>query len=318
MNGPFAAKIFTGTANPALANDIAKQLQVKLGSIETERFSDGEIRVEIGETVRGDDVYIIQPTCTPTNDNLMELMIMVDAMKRASCNTVTAVIPYYGYSRQDRIPEYTRTPITSKVVADMLQGVGVDSVLLVDIHSTQQKGFFNIPVTNISAGPEIVGDIWRYHGVDNIVVVSPDTGGVARARYIAKQLNDADLAIIDKRRPKDNVAQVMNVIGEVDGRTCIIIDDMVDTAGSLTKGALALKEQGAKKIVAYSTHPVFSGIAFDNINNSVIDEVVVTDTIPLTTEFKHCPKVRVLSMAPLLAESIRRMQGKQSVSELYT
>lgn len=318
MNGPFTAKIFTGTANPKLAKDVTNYLHINLGQLETEHFSDGEIRVEIHETIRGDELYFIQPTCSPANDNLMELMIMADAARRSSCGLMTAVIPYYGYARQDRRPDYTRTPITARVVADMLESIGIDRVITVDIHSGQQQGFFHIPVTNITAAPEFIGDIYRNHKMDDIVVVSPDTGGVVRARHVAKQLDDAELAIIDKRRPKANVAQVMNIIGNVEGKTCIMIDDMIDTAGSLAKGAAALKAAGAKKIVAYATHPVFSGEAYNNIVNSDLDEVVVTDTIPLSAEFKKAPKVRVISIAPLLAETIRRMQGRNSISELYT
>jgi len=317
MNGPFTAKIFTGTANPKLAKDVTNYLHLDLGQAEIEQFSDGEVRVEIHETIRGHELYFIQPTCAPANDNLMELIIMADAARRSSCSTMTAVIPYFGYARQDRRPDYTRTPITARVVADMIETVGVDRVVTVDIHSGQQQGFFHIPVTNISAAPEIVGDIWRKYKMDDIIVVSPDTGGVVRARHIAKQLDDADLAIIDKRRPKANVAQVMNIIGNVEGKTCIMIDDMIDTAGSLSKGAAALKAAGATKVVAYATHPVFSGAAYDNIMSSDLDEVVVTDTIPLSAEFKTAPKVRVISIAPLLAETIRRMQSRQSISELY-
>lgn len=317
MNGPFAAKIFTGTANPKLAKDVTDYLQLDLGKLDIEQFSDGEIRVEIHETVRGDELYIIQPTCSPANDNLMELLIITDAARRSACGLMTAVIPYYGYARQDRRPDYTRTPITARVVADMLETAGIHRIITVDIHSGQQQGFFHIPVTNISAAPEFIGDIWRNYGTDDIIVVSPDTGGVVRARHIAKQLDDADLAIIDKRRPKANVAQVMNIIGNVEGKTCIMIDDMIDTAGSLSKGAAALKAAGAKRVVAYATHPVFSGLAYQNIMESELDEVVVTDTIPLSAEFKLAPKVRVISIAPLLAETIRRMQGQRSISELY-
>jgi len=317
MNGSFTAKIFTGTANPKLAKDVTDYLHITLGAQELKKFSDGEIRVEIEETVRGDDVYLIQPTCSPTNDNLMELLIMADTARRSASGRITAIIPYYGYARQDRRPDYTRTPITSRLVADMIETAGINTVVTIDLHSGQQQGFFHIPVTNISASPEIVGDIWRNHKMDDIVVVSPDTGGVARARHIAKQLNDAELAIVDKRRPKANVAQVMNVIGQVEGKTCIIIDDMIDTAGTLAKGAAALKERGATKVVAYATHGVFSGQALGNIINSDIDEIVVTDTIPLTQPFKEEPKIRIISIAPLLAETIRRMQSKQSISELY-
>jgi ribose-phosphate pyrophosphokinase len=317
MNAQFPAKIFTGSANPTLSKFITKYLNIKLGDVEIETFSDGEIRIEIEETIRGSEIFIIQPTCSPTNNNLMELLIMADAARRSDCSSITAVIPYYGYARQDRRPDYTRTPITSRLVADMIEISGIDRVITIDIHSGQQQGFFHIPVTNISASPEIVGDIWRNHKPADIVVVSPDTGGVDRARYIAKQLDDADLAIIDKRRPKPNVSQVMNIIGNVEGKTCIMIDDMIDTAGTLTKGVSALKTAGAVKVIAYATHGVFSGNAFNNIMESELDEVIVTDTIPLSPKFKNESKIRVLSIAPLLAETIRRMQSGQSISALY-
>lgn len=313
------AKIFTGNANPKLAQRIANILNAPLGKIEVEHFSDGEIRVEIDEPVRGDTVFIIQPTCAPANDNFMELVIMADAFRRAAAKRIVAVIPYYGYARQDRRPELTRTPITSRLVADMIQIAGVDQVIVVDIHSGQQQGFFTIPITNISASPEIVGDIWRQYGREKnkLVVVSPDTGGVTRARSIAKQLDDADLAIIDKRRPRANESQVMNVIGDVSGKTCIIVDDMIDTAGTLCKAAQALKERGAETIVAYATHAVFSGPAIDNIKASVLDEVVVTDTIPLNMVYEEGVKVRVLSVASLVAETMSRALDGRSISEMY-
>lgn len=314
-----SAKIFTGNANPKLAKSIANILNAPLGKIEVEHFSDGEIRVEIDEPVRGNTVFIIQPTCAPANDNFMELVTMADAFRRAAAKRIIAVIPYYGYARQDRRPELTRTPITSRLIADMIQVSGVDQVIIVDIHSGQQQGFFTIPITNISASPEITGDIWRQYGRDisNLVVVSPDTGGVTRARSIAKQLNDADLAIIDKRRPRANVSQVMNVIGDVEGKTCIIVDDMIDTAGTLCKAAQALKDRGAAKIVAYATHAVFSGPALSNIRESVLDEVVVTDTIPSNFVSDDGEKIRVLSVASLIAETMNRALIGQSISEMY-
>ncbi len=312
------AKIFAGNANSELANDIAKALYVRLGSMEVEKFSDKEIRVELDETVRLQTVFIVQPTCAPANDNLMEFLIMVDAVKRSAASKIVGVVPYYGYARQDRRPAYSRTPITSRLVADMIQVAGVNQLIVVDLHSDQQQGFFTIPVTNISAAPIIIGDIWRKYqrDINNVVIVSPDTGGVARARRIAKQVNDADLAIVDKRRPKANISVVMNVIGDVEGRDCIIIDDMIDTAGTLAKAATALKERGATSVIGYATHPVFSGKAYQNINNSVLDEVIVTDTIPLSSTEKS-DKIRVISIASLLAETMRRINNGQSVSEIY-
>ena len=308
--------IFTGNANPKLARRIAEYLNVSLGKASVERFSDGEIYVEIEETVRGKDVYIIQSTCQPTNDNLMELMVMVDALRRASADRIIAVIPYFGYSRQDRRPRSTRVAITAKVVANMLDGVGVDRVLTVDLHADQIQGFFNIPVDNVYASPILLGDIWRQR-FSNLLVVSPDVGGVVRARALAKRLGDADLAIIDKRRPKANVAQVMNIIGEVEGMNCVLIDDMVDTAGTLCKAAKALKEHGATHVTAYCTHPVLSGAAIENLNNSVLDELVVTDTIPLSDEAEACTTIRQLSIATMLAETIRRIHYDESVSSMY-
>jgi ribose-phosphate pyrophosphokinase len=308
--------IFTGNANPKLARRIAEYLNVSLGKASVERFSDGEIYVEIEETVRGKDIYIIQSTCQPTNDNLMELMIMVDALRRASADRIIAVIPYFGYSRQDRRPRSTRVAITAKVIANMLDGVGVDRVLTVDLHADQIQGFFNIPVDNVYASPILLGDIWRQR-FSNLLVVSPDVGGVVRARALAKRLGDADLAIIDKRRPKANVAQVMNIIGEVEGMNCVLIDDMVDTAGTLCKAAKALKEHGATNVTAYCTHPVLSGAAIENLNNSVLDELVVTDTIPLSEEAEACTTIRQLSIATMLAETIRRIHFDESVSSMY-
>lgn len=312
------SKIFAGNANIDLAKKIAKTLKIRLGKAEIDKFSDNEIRVEIEELVRLQTVFIIQPTCAPANDNLMEFLIMADAIRRSAAQKIIGVIPYYGYSRQDRRPFFTRTPITSRLIADMIQVAGVDQLIVVDLHSEQQQGFFTIPVTNISAAPTIIGDIWRKYqrDINNVVIVSPDTGGVARARSIAKQINDADLAIIDKRRPKTNVSQVMNVIGDVEGRDCIIVDDMIDTAGTLAKGASALKEKGANSVIAYATHPVFSGNAYENIDNSELDEVIVTDTIPLSTE-KSSEKIRVISIASLLAETMRRINNGKSVSEIY-
>ena len=312
------AKLFTGNANTELANHIARIIRTRLGKIDIERFSDGEIRCEINEYVREKNVHIIQSTCAPANDSLMELLIMADAFKRSATKKIIAIVPYYGYARQDRRPQYTRTPITSRLVADMMQVAGIDQLVVVDLHSEQQQGFFTIPTTNVSATPIIVGDIYRNHkhDMDNIVVVSPDTGGVARARMLAKQLDDADLAIIDKRRPKANVSQVMNIIGDVEDKVCIVIDDMIDTAGTLCKAAGALKEHGAASVVAYATHAVFSGNAYDNISNSVLDEVVVTDTIPLSKE-QSSDKVRVISIASLIAETMKRINDGQSVSEIY-
>jgi len=312
------AKIFTGNSNTELATHIARIIRTRLGKIDIERFSDGEIRCEINEAVREKTVHIIQSTCAPTNDSLMELLIMVDAFKRSATKKIIAIVPYYGYARQDRRPQYTRTPITSRLVADMIQVAGVNQLVVVDLHSEQQQGFFTIPTTNVSATPIIVGDIWKKYKNDmkNIVVVSPDTGGVARARLLAKQIDDAELAIIDKRRPKANKAQVMNIIGDVDGKLCIIVDDMIDTAGTLCKAAKALKEHGAAMVVAYATHAVLSGNAHDNISNSVLDEVVVTDTIPLSKE-KCSDKIRVISIASLIAETMKRINDGNSVSEIY-
>jgi ribose-phosphate pyrophosphokinase len=308
--------IFTGNANPKLARRIAEYLNVSPGKASVERFSDGEIYVEIEETVRGKDVYIIQPTCHPTNDNLMEIMVMVDALRRASADRIIAVIPYFGYSRQDRRPRSSRVAITAKVVANMLDGVGVDRVLTVDLHADQIQGFFNIPVDNVYASPILLGDIWRQRFTD-LLVVSPDVGGVVRARALAKRLGDADLAIIDKRRPKANVAQVMNIIGEVEGMNCVLVDDMVDTAGTLCKAAKALKDHGAASVSAYCTHPVLSGAAIENLNNSVLNELVVTDTIPLSAEAEACTRIRQLSIATMLAETIRRIHFDESVSSMY-
>ena len=307
--------VFTGNANPVLADKIAKQLGIPLGDATISRFSDGEVNVEIKENVRGMDVFIIQPTCAPTNDSLMELLLMADAMHRASANRITAVVPYFGYARQDRRVRSARVAISAKVVADMLVTVGINRVLTVDLHAEQIQGFFSIPVDNVYGSPLLIDDIERQN-YENLLVVSPDIGGVVRARAVAKQLN-VDLAIIDKRRPQANEAQVMHIIGEVQGRTCLIVDDMVDTAGTLCKAAEALKQHGAQRVVAYSTHAVLSGKAYDNIMNSELDSLVVTDTIPLTEQFKKCPKVRQLGMARLLAESIRRVSNEESISAMF-
>jgi len=308
--------VFAGNANPQLANEIAQRLNLPLGNAIVGQFSDGEVMVEIMENVRGNDIFIVQPTCAPTDKNLMELLVMVDAMRRSSAARVTAVIPYFGYARQDRRPRSARVPITAKVVAEMIGTVGTDRVLTVDLHADQIQGFFNIPVDNVYASPILLGDI--YHSkYDNLMVVSPDVGGVVRARALAKRLDDADLAIIDKRRPRANEAKVMNIIGDVEGRSCILIDDLVDTAGTLCAAAAALKENGAKKVVAYITHPVLSGPAIDNISKSELDELVVTDTIPLQPSAAATGKIRQLSIAALLAETMRRISDEESVSTLY-
>jgi ribose-phosphate pyrophosphokinase len=308
--------VFTGNANPALAQAVAKRLHINLGKADVGRFSDGEVAVEINENVRGKDVFIVQPTCAPTNDNLMELVVMVDALRRASASRITAVVPYFGYSRQDRRVRSSRVPISAKVVADMLVNVGVDRVLTVDLHAEQIQGFFACPVDNVYASPVLNEDVLR-RGYENLIVVSPDIGGVVRARAIAKQLNDAELAIIDKRRPQANEAQVMNLIGDVRGRTALLVDDMVDTAGTLCKAADALKERGASKVIAYCTHPVLSGAAIENIEASELDELVVTDTIPLSAAASSCGRIRQLTIADLLAESIRRVSNEESISALF-
>jgi ribose-phosphate pyrophosphokinase len=307
--------VFTGNAIPRLAADVAHHLNVSLGKAKVGRFSDGEVMVEILENVRGKDVFVLQSVCSPTNDNLMEVLVMVDALKRASASRVTAAIPYLGYARQDRRPSSARVPISAKVVANMLTTVGVDRVLTMDLHSEQIQGFFDIPVDNIYSAPVLLGDIWKHH-FTNLVVVSPDVGGVVRARAIAKRL-EADLAIIDKRRPRPNVATVMNIIGEVRGRTCVLVDDMVDTANTLCEAAKALKEHGAERVLAYCTHPVLSGKAIERITGSVLDELVVSDTIPLSAEAQACGRIRVLSIASLLAETVRRISNEDSVSSLF-
>ncbi len=309
-------KLFAGNATPELAQKIADRLFTTLGSAEVGRFSDGEISVQINENVRGGDIFIIQSTCAPTNDNLMELIVMIDALRRASAGRITAVVPYFGYARQDRRVRSSRVPITAKVVADFLSSVGVDRVMTVDLHAEQIQGFFDVPVDNVFGSPVLLEDMLNKK-LENPVVVSPDIGGVVRARAHAKLLNDADLAIIDKRRPKANVAQVMHLIGEVDGRDCIIVDDMIDTGGTLCQAAAALKERGAKRVFAYATHPVFSGNAAKNIAESVIDEVVVTDSIPLSSEMKKVSKVTQLTLSGMLAEAIRRVSNEESISAMF-
>jgi ribose-phosphate pyrophosphokinase len=308
--------VFSGSANPQLAYDIVRHLSVPLGRADVSRFSDGEITVELMENVRGRDVYIVQPTCPPANDHIMELLVMVDACRRASAARITAVVPYFGYARQDRRPRAMRVPITAKLVANMIASAGVDRLLTVDVHADQIQGFFDIPVDNVYASPVLLGDVWKQK-YDNLVVVSPDVGGVVRARAIAKRLDDAELAIIDKRRPKANVSEVMNIIGEVEGKSCVIVDDLVDTAGTLCHAASALKDAGAKRVMAYITHPVLSGAAIERISKSHLDELVVTDTIPLRDVAKNCPKIRQLSVAELLAETMRRIRDEESVSSLY-
>ncbi|MAD03147.1 ribose-phosphate pyrophosphokinase [Pseudoalteromonas shioyasakiensis] len=309
-------KLFAGNATPELAQKVAKRLYIELGDAVVGRFSDGEISVQINENVRGSDVFIVQSTCNPTNDNLMELIVMVDALRRASAGRITAVIPYFGYSRQDRRVRSARVPITAKVVADFLSSVGVDRVLTVDLHAEQIQGFFDVPVDNVFGSPVLLEDM-KERDFDDVVVVSPDIGGVVRARAIAKLLNDTDLAIIDKRRPQANVSQVMHIIGDVEGRDCIIVDDMIDTGGTLCKAAAALKEHGAKRVFAYATHPVLSGDAAENIRNSVIDEVIVTDSITLTDELKAIDKIKVLTLADMLAETIRRISNEESISAMF-
>ena len=307
--------VFTGNANPRLAADIAKRLNISLGRASVGRFSDGEATVEIHEHVRGKDVFILQPTCTPANENLMELLVMVDALKRASAGRITAAIPYFGYARQDRRVRSARVPIAAKLVADLLTAAGVHRVLTMDLHAEQIQGFFNIPVDNIYSLPIMLADVWKKNFSD-LMVVSPDVGGVVRARALAKRL-ECDLAIIDKRRPKANVSEVMNIIGEVEGRTCVLMDDMVDTAGTLCKAASALKERGAKQVLAYCTHAVLSGSAVSRINDSTLDELVVTDTIPLSDDAHKSPKIHQLSVADVLAETIRRISNEDSVSSLF-
>ena len=312
----FNTVLFTGNANPALAQEIASQLGVELGRALVGRFSDGEVRIEVQQNVRARDVFVIQSTCAPTNENLMELCFLVDALKRASARRITAVVPYFGYARQDRRPRSTRVPISAKVVANLLQTVGVERLLTMDLHADQIQGFFNIPVDNIYASPVLLSDL-KTKNYQDLVVVSPDVGGVVRARALAKQLG-CELAIIDKRRPKANVSEVMHVIGEIEGRTCVIMDDMIDTAGTLVKAAEVLKERGALKVFAYCTHPVFSGPAVERLSASQIDEVVITNTIPLNGAGRACPKIRQLSVASLFAETIRRISDGESVTSLFS
>lgn len=307
--------VFTGNANRELAQKVVERLDIPMGEATVTKFSDGEVSVEIHENARGKDVFILQSTCAPTNDNLMELIVMADALRRASASRITAVIPYYGYARQDRRPRSARVAISAKVVADMLAGVGIDRVLTVDLHADQIQGFFDIPVDNVYGSPVLLDEIARQK-YDNPIVVSPDVGGVVRARAVAKQL-DCDLAIIDKRREKANESQVMNLIGDVEGRTCILVDDMCDTAGTLCKAAGALKANGALKVVAYATHAVLSGAAVDNVTNSELDELVVTDTIPLSPEAAQCKRIRQLTLAPLLAEAVRRVCNEESISAMF-
>lgn len=309
--------VFSGNANRPLAKAVCDELGIRMGKALVGRFSDGEVQVEIEENVRGQDVFVIQPTCAPSAENLMELLVLIDALKRASANRVTAVVPYFGYARQDRRPRSARVPITAKVAASMFGTVHTDRVLTLDLHADQIQGFFDIPVDNVYASPLLLADIWRAYGTDNLIVVSPDVGGVVRARAIAKRLDDAELAIIDKRRPKANVATVMNIIGDVSGKDCVLVDDIVDTAGTLCAAAAALKQHGAAKVAAYITHPVLSGAAIDNITKSALDELVVTDTIPLSEAARACGKIRQLSVAELLAETIRRIAFGESVSSLY-
>ena len=308
--------LFAGNANPLLAHDIARHLMAPLGRATVGRFSDGEVNVEIMENVRGRDVFILQPTCPPANDHLMELLVMVDACRRASAARITAVVPYFGYSRQDRRPRATRAAITAKLVANMLQSAGVDRLLTIDLHADQIQGFFDIPVDNVYASPVLLGDAWRQRQ-EKMIVVSPDVGGVVRARALARRLDDADLAIIDKRRPRPNESKVMNIIGDVVGKSCVLVDDMVDTAGTLCAAAQALKDEGATRVVAYITHAVLSGNAIEKISKSTLDELVVTDTIPLSTAARDCGRIRQLSVAALLAETIRRIRDEESVSSLY-
>ncbi len=315
MDSPTFA-LFTGNANPALGQDIARHLKVPLGRAMVSRFSDAEVNVELIENVRGRDVFLVQPTCPPVNDHLMELLIMADACRRGSARSVTAVVPYMGYSRQDRRPRATRSAISAKVVANMMVGAGIDRMLTVDLHAEQIQGFFDIPVDNVYASPVLLGDAWRQR-YENMIVVSPDVGGVVRARALAKRLDDVELAIIDKRRPRPNESKVMNIIGEVKDKTCVLIDDIVDTAGTLCLAAQALKDEGARKVVAYITHPILSGPAVERIANSGLDQLVVTDTIPLSAEAQKCPRIRQLSVAGLLGETIRRIRDEESVSSLY-
>jgi len=309
--------VFSGNANRPLAEAVCHELGVPPGKALVGRFSDGEVQVEIEENVRRQEVFVIQPTCAPSAENLVELLVLVDALKRASAASVTAVVPYFGYARQDRRQRSARVSITAKVAAKMFDAIGADRLLTIDLHADQIQGFFDLPVDNVYASPLLLADVWRAHGTDNLIVVSPDVGGVVRARAMARRLDDADLAIIDKRRPRANVSTVMNIIGDVEGKTCVLVDDIVDTAGTLCAAASALKAEGAIKVVAYCTHPVLSGPAIDNISKACLDELVVTDTIPLSAAARACPIIRQLSVAELLAETIRRIAFGESVSSLY-
>ncbi|WP_256470242.1 ribose-phosphate diphosphokinase [Luteibacter flocculans] len=309
--------LFSGNAHRALADDVASRLGIPLGKALVGRFSDGEAQIEIEENVRKQEVFVIQPTGAPSAENLFDLLVLVDALKRASAGSVTAVMPYFGYARQDRRPRSARVPITAKLAAKMIATAGADRVLTIDLHADQIQGFFDIPVDNVYASPVLLADIWRHHSMEDLIVVSPDVGGVVRARALAKRLDDADLAIIDKRRPKANVATVMNIIGDVEGKTCVLVDDIVDTAGTLCAAAAALKEKGARKVVAYCVHPVLSGAAIDNVEHSQLDQLVVTNTLPLRDNARNCAKIRQLSVAELLAETIRRIAFGESVSSLY-
>ena len=313
---PGTVTVFSGNAHPRLAQNIAHHLHIPLGKISVGRFSDGEANVEIMENVRGKEIFLVQSTCPPVSENLIELLVMADACKRASAGRITALIPYFGYARQDRRPRASRVPITAKLVAQLIGKAGIDRVLTVDLHADQIQGFFDIPVDNVYASPVLLGEAWKQKYAD-IIVVSPDVGGVVRARALAKRLDDADLAIIDKRRPQANMAQVMNVIGRVEGKVCVLIDDLVDTAGTLCAAGKTLKERGANRVVAYITHPVLSGPAVERIEGSVLDELVVTDTIPLNDAASACGKIRQLSVAELLAESVRRISDAESLSSLY-
>lgn len=307
--------VFTGNANPELANLIVDRLGIPMGDATVNKFSDGEINIELNENVRGRDVFVVQSTCAPTNDNLMELIVMVDALRRASAARITVVVPYFGYARQDRRVRSSRVPITAKVVADMMVGAGIDRVLTVDLHAEQIQGFFDVPVDNVYGSPVLLDDINKQN-YEDLIIVSPDIGGVVRARALAKQLG-IELAIIDKRRPKANVAEVMNLIGDVEGRTCLLVDDMVDTAGTLCGAAKALKDFGAKQVIAYCTHPVLSGKAMENITNSVLDELVVTDSIPLSDAAKNCGRIRQLTLSVMLAEAVRRLSNEESLSAMF-
>lgn len=316
MSDDSTAMLFAGNSNPILAEAVAAHLHLPLGKAAIGKFSDGEISVEIEENVRMRNIFVLQSICQPTNDNLIELLVLIDALRRASAASITAVIPYLGYARQDRRPRSARVAITAKVIANLISSVGTDHILTLDLHADQIQGFFDMPMDNIYASPVLLADIWK-HEYPNVMVVSPDVGSVVRARALARRIGNAELAIIDKRRPKANVSEVMNIIGDVDGHTCVVIDDMVDTAGTLCKAADALKKHGAVNVYAYCTHPVLSGAAIDNISKSSIDELVVTDTIPLSQEAKDCKKIRQLSVATLIGESINCIKSGHSLSSMF-